>query len=755
RDGRIVGFNEEKIKEAIRKVMTKDSDAIVLDDEMLCAIAYARSTQKVKNAKFSRYSGPIGNTKPEGDPVGLDYVYKMATSDEQLSRICNVLRCTTDKDTRDGIKTRLPYVTHGCVCECRSEKCVIETSNIFCVDFDNVLKPHELKQELLVDPYFETQLVMISPSGHGVKWFVYYPFMENKSIVDEMLQKDCSVAEVYKFTYECMANCFEHTYNGFYVDLNARDIARATFLSSDKGAYINPLLIGGEPNIYNCFKRKEFDIMRWCRSVTKVINVTPTTQTSNVVYTTTASSDYIWVDSDSDEAHVEALIDYLKVNHVDITSDYNYWLNIGFALVNSFGERGRKYFHDISQFYSTYSFSECEKKYSELLNSTRGNITIATLFKYFTDATGMKVATRKEEKQEMMVEKNNVDNKCLDLCFASEVNEYMPMFFKEINTLASTDRAKDVVLFSTSVVLGATMDRVKLWHYDKWVSPFLYFGVVAQSGAGKSVMDYSRKLLKDIEQENKRISTQRQNDYELRRKDGGRNFTEKRPSKKGLVIGGDLSDIALKRRLAANDEVGLIYEVEGEQLMATFNKTDWGLVSTTLKKAFDHEFVEANRGTDNETIELENPKIAILMSGTDDQFGPFVENYTTGLGSRFLWYDFDGKKAKHNVAGTGLNLGILDSLSKKVYEMHQMLAKRKEDLIVEFKDEARIERHNNFFDEDGYLGGRGGAFYEGLIQRSSSMAHRLMAIFTVVRAYEEGVDLLTVSSLKIADVDFE
>ncbi|MBK7867204.1 MAG: PriCT-2 domain-containing protein [Ignavibacteriales bacterium] len=61
-------------------------------------------------------------------------------------------------------------------------------------------------------------------------------------------------------------------------------------------------------------------------------------------------------------------------------TNYKDWLDVGMAL-STLSENGRKYFVKISQS-KKYNDSEQEinKKYSELLKSARGQITIATLF---------------------------------------------------------------------------------------------------------------------------------------------------------------------------------------------------------------------------------------------------------------------------------------------------------------------------------------------------------------------------------------
>ena len=90
------------------------------------------------------------------------------------------------------------------------------------------------------------------------------------------------------------------------------------------------------------------------------------------------------------QAEQEALIAQLKSSNADITSGYNDWLKVGFALASEFGESGRRYFHDISSLYSRYERQECDKKYDQCLKSDNGKTNIATLF-YLAEQQGVRL----------------------------------------------------------------------------------------------------------------------------------------------------------------------------------------------------------------------------------------------------------------------------------------------------------------------------------------------------------------------------
>ena len=96
--------------------------------------------------------------------------------------------------------------------------------------------------------------------------------------------------------------------------------------------------------------------------------------------------------AESDTAsRVEALIDAIRSSHADITSDYNDWLKVGFALAGEFGESGRGYFHAISSLYPDYNQDESDRKYTECLKSDNGRTDISTLF-YLAKNQGITLA---------------------------------------------------------------------------------------------------------------------------------------------------------------------------------------------------------------------------------------------------------------------------------------------------------------------------------------------------------------------------
>ena len=76
---------------------------------------------------------------------------------------------------------------------------------------------------------------------------------------------------------------------------------------------------------------------------------------------------------------MERIIYKVWERHIDLTTTYKDWIKIGYALCATFGESGRKYFHDLGRFYPRYTSEETDKKYTELLLSKTGQSTIRSI----------------------------------------------------------------------------------------------------------------------------------------------------------------------------------------------------------------------------------------------------------------------------------------------------------------------------------------------------------------------------------------
>lgn len=77
--------------------------------------------------------------------------------------------------------------------------------------------------------------------------------------------------------------------------------------------------------------------------------------------------------SDKTDGKFHLLLDAIKEQGTDITENYDEWISIGFAIYNSYGERGKDYFDQISQNHTHYSFEECSNTWTSIVNCSIAN----------------------------------------------------------------------------------------------------------------------------------------------------------------------------------------------------------------------------------------------------------------------------------------------------------------------------------------------------------------------------------------------
>jgi hypothetical protein len=134
------------------------------------------------------------------------------------------LRTITDKNiNREYKAVNFPYATFSGIFETRRESSLIQHSGLIAIDFDHLEAIEETKLKLLKDPYFETELLFISPNGNGLKWII--------------------AIDIQKFShveyFQAIFNYIKKTYS-IEIDKACKDVCRATFLSYDPSAFIHP-----------------------------------------------------------------------------------------------------------------------------------------------------------------------------------------------------------------------------------------------------------------------------------------------------------------------------------------------------------------------------------------------------------------------------------------------------------------------------------------------------------------------------------
>ena len=84
----------------------------------------------------------------------------------------------------------------------------------------------------------------------------------------------------------------------------------------------------------------------------------------------------------SPQSDIELLVSKIESSSIDITTPYDTWLRILFAISDHSGESGRDYAHRISRFHPGYNSKDCDKQYNYCLHAGKSGITISTFNRF-------------------------------------------------------------------------------------------------------------------------------------------------------------------------------------------------------------------------------------------------------------------------------------------------------------------------------------------------------------------------------------
>lgn len=245
------------------------------------------------------------------------------------------IRQTKDSVKKRELKQRLPVISFGATFNNNNRKDVKEASNLICLDFDHVDNLEKKLKRLRW--YYCIYAMFLSPSGDGLKLII------RTDVEDDISYKKAAGQLINEFAKI-----------GLVADPSKLNINDLCFFSYDPKAYYNPQA--------NIWKHVSFDNI-WDYSA----------------------------DFNQIKKCVENIISQIEERKLDITSDYNHWISIGFALIDQFGDSGRDYFHRISQFHPEYEIEKCNKQFNYCLKSNRSGITIKTFF-FLAGENGIRIS---------------------------------------------------------------------------------------------------------------------------------------------------------------------------------------------------------------------------------------------------------------------------------------------------------------------------------------------------------------------------
>lgn len=353
--------------------------------------------------------------------------------------------------------------------------------------------------------------------------------------------------------------------------------------------------------------------------------------------------------------------------------------------------------------------------------------------------------------EEDLLEKNN-ELRAQSPYIPDSAYSGLPQFLKDCVQYASDPRERDIILLGSLNCCSALFLGVSFFYKNALYSSHFYHALVANAAAGKGVVAFILSLL-DATQEY----------YDRQRRDQKKAFekaqmaweaevhqalrehrspdSDKKPEEpkaKYLKTSSTTSKSRLLEQLATNGELGCHMSSTEINTLISSLAQDYGKYEDILCKAAHHEEISQSYKIDGDPIVVPRPHLALIMSGTPEQFTGFFRSHENGLYSRFLIYTRQLNPHWETCAPGEGRVDLREhfhTLGKKLFEMHKLLLESP--TLVTFTP-GQWERHTQQFGvwlKSALVEGK--EFPTSIVFRHGLLAMRLASILTIFRKWDD------------------
>ncbi|UFK97702.1 DUF3987 domain-containing protein [Kaistella faecalis] len=455
---------------------------------------------------------------------------------------------------------------------------------------------------------------------------------------------------------------------------------------------------------------------------------------------------------------VEELVKMIEDKRTDLTSTYEDWRNIGFALAEEFGENGRDFFLRLGRFHPKYNESEANKQFSSCLKSGGSGVSLKSLF-FRAKNAGINISLNRVVKDsandhsrkngDMSGEFTDEVAKSLPVqlpTFPESLFPQLPEFLKKVVAVSASDEERDILLLGSITAISGCLPKLFGIYDGRKVHPNLFLFITAQASAGKGRLIHCRQLVNLIHKELRDQAKILKQRYEVEmaqyNAEKGKNENAEKPAKppeRMLFIPANNSSTGAYQLLGDSDGRGIIFETEGDTLAQAF-KSDYGNYSDGFRKAFHHETISYYRRTDREYVDIDNPCLSTVLSGTPQQIAALIPSAENGLFSRFMFYSMNVRPVWKNVFESATDNGLeayFDDLGFDFYNLYGMLLKQPE-IQFTLTTEQQIRFNHEFTEIQKMYTSLKGLDYMASVRRLGLIAFRICMILSVLRIMETG-----------------
>lgn len=229
--------------------------------------------------------------------------------------------------------------------------------------------------------------------------------------------------------------------------------------------------------------------------------------------------------------------------------------------------------------------------------------------------------------------------------FTPAIYDQLPRELKKMVDVLTDPNEKAVFLMGALGTLSGMLPNIKGLYDGQFVYPNLYVFIVGPYGSGKGALSFARCLGHAVHR-HKLAATLKAKESLI---DG-----DPEPPQQLHFIPANNSKTGFFELLNDNHGAGTLFETEGDTL-ADAIRQDFGNFSDGLRKGFHHEPVSYYRRANREFVEIDNPRLSVVLSATFDQMQTLIPTSENGLFSRFCFYNLQGDGKFKDVFSAGKN----------------------------------------------------------------------------------------------------
>ena len=215
------------------------------------------------------------------------------------------------------------------------------------------------------------------------------------------------------------------------------------------------------------------------------------------------------------------------------------------------------------------------------------------------------------------------------------VYDNLPPLLKEVCKPMIRPHERDLVFLSSLCALSNIIP-VQGTYGGKKCYPNLYLFATGSASAGKGAIRWARKLVEGVHKGMAAEYFKQMEKYEAL--DDKEKREAKKPQMQKYIIPGNASMAALTKQLSKNGGFGTIIESEADTLNVAM-KQEWGNYSDLLRKAHEFETVSSIRNNEENSYEIDSPRLSVVLTGTENQLISFIPSVENGLFSRFMFME--------------------------------------------------------------------------------------------------------------------